>query len=103
MGISINAAGILVMTALGLWSIPKSFSYADSILGESFQIRDVILIIIFAFETLFDRKCNKNMSSKLDQARRKVSNIGEAAFLVKNVTALLSYVILAQITPFYLA
>ena len=79
MGISINAAGILVMTALGLWSIPKSFSYADSILGESFQIRDVILIIIFAFETLFDRKCNKNMSSKLDQARRKVSNIGEAS------------------------
>ena len=43
------------------------------------------------------------MSSKLDQARRKVSNIGEAAFLVKNVTALLSYVILAQITPFYIA
>ena len=79
MGISIDAAGTLVMTALGLWSIPKSFIYADSFLSESFEVWDVILIIIFAFETLFDRKCNKNMSSKLDQARRKVSNIGEAS------------------------
>ena len=82
MGFSIDAVSALVMTALALWSIPKSFSYADSFLSESFEVWYVILIIIFAFETLFDRKCNKNMSSKLDQARRKVSNIGEASIAV---------------------